>query len=84
MAPSVEKPTAITASSAHSSKTGTLARASLLRTNRSNPTVASAKETAHTLHESQAALFGLLPPLSRAVSNRRVPFLLLRPVRYQY
>src|SRR5215218_1258854 len=84
MAPSVEKPTAITASSAHSSKTGTPGSAARLRTNRSSPAAASATETAHMYHDSHAASLGLLPLLSRRVSNRGVPLPLYRPARYQY
>src|SRR5215218_9804228 len=83
-APSVEKPTAITASSAHWAKTGTPGRACWLRTNRSSPAAARARETAHMHHDSQAALLGLLPLRWRPRSNRGVSLLLRGPARYQY
>jgi hypothetical protein len=70
MAPSVEKPTAITASSAHCAKTGTPGRASRLRTNRSSPPAARAKETAHMYQDSQAASLGLLALVPRLGSTR--------------
>ena len=74
MAPSVEKPTAMTASSAHCAKRGMPGRASRLMTNKSSPAVASVKETAHMYHDSQTASLGLLLPLSRPGSKRSVLF----------
>src|ERR687896_2417843 len=73
-APRVEKPTAMTASSAHSSKTGAPGSASRLRTNRSSPVAARAKETAHKDHESHAAPLVPLLLVSRFRANRGVPF----------
>src|ERR687894_3110715 len=82
-APSPEKPTATTASSAHSSTTGAPGSASRLRTNRSSPVAARAKETAHKDHESHAASLVPLPLVSRPRANRGLPLSLVRaPARY--
>jgi hypothetical protein len=67
-APSVEKPTATTASSAHCSKTGMLRYASRLRTNNSNPSAVSTKETAHIYQASHPASLWL----SKVASWRKV------------
>jgi hypothetical protein len=67
-APSVEKPTAMTASSAHCSKSGTPGRASRLMTNNSSPAAARTRDTAHEVQASQVAARALNQPAARSWS----------------
>src|SRR3954467_8585078 len=59
MAPTVEKPTAITEFSTHSSNTGT-PRCAWLKASNRMPSAVSAKETAHVYQASQVASLRLI------------------------
>src|SRR5215217_2473576 len=74
MAPSVEKPTATTASSAHCSKTGAPGSATRLRARRNSPSAARARETAHMYQASQAAPLELIPAASCRKRDDRLAF----------
>src|SRR5215211_516105 len=74
MAPSAEKPTATTASSAHCSKTGAPGSATRLQTSRNSPSAARARETAHMYQASQAASLELIPAASYCKMDNRLAF----------
>src|SRR5829696_7756545 len=74
MAPSVEKPTATKASSAHCSKTGRPGSATRLRARRNSPSAARARETAHMYQASQAAPLELIPAASYCKMDNRLAF----------
>src|SRR5918997_1317450 len=74
MAPSVEKLTATTASSAHWSKTGAPGSATRLQTRRNSPSAAKSRESAHMYQASQVASLERIPAASYCRMDNRLAF----------